>query len=444
MTREQHDRRETRLSRRTFLRTATTAAAGAAVAVRRDLIPGLYAAGSDEIRVGLIGCGGRGTGAAMNVLAAAEGVKLIALADVFEDRLERSRAVLTEKAPASKMDVKDDHVFVGLDAYQKLLATDVNYVILATPPGFRPLHIAAAVAAGKYVFAEKPVCVDVAGAKANLESVAEIDKKGLGLVAGTQYRHFVPYVEALTRIQDGAIGKLVAGRCYYNTGELWSYPRESQWTDLEYQLRNWYYYTYLSGDHLVEQAVHNVDAMVWAFGTPVAAVALGGRQVRTDPLFGHIYDHFAVDYEFGDGAHCMLMCRQQDGTDKKVANEFVGTRGTAFVLPNYYITGEQPWKLEDSVSTDLGNAYVQEHADFINSIRAGKPLNELQQVTESSVAAILGREAAYTGQALTWTELMASTQSLMPASLEWGSMPVPSVPMPGQTELQSSALIGKP
>jgi predicted dehydrogenase len=444
------DAQEMGYTRRRFLRDATAAAVGTTVASRlttaaastatpvtaSGMPVGAYAAGTDEIRIGLIGCGGRGTGAAINALNAADGVKLVAMADAFKDRLDTSRTTLNQKAPAGKLDVKDDHIFVGLDAYQKLLATDVNYVICATPPGFRPIHIKAAVAAGKYVFAEKPVCTDIAGAKANLESFEEINKKGLGLVSGTQYRHFVPYLESMKRVHDGTIGDLVAGRCYYNTGELWSYPREANWTDLEYQLRNWYYYTYLSGDHLVEQAVHNVDAMVWAFGVPVRAVATGGRQVRTDALFGHIYDHFTVDYEFANGAHCMMMCRQQNGTDKKVANEFVGTKGTAFVLPNYYITGERPWKLEDAVSTDLGNAYVQEHTDFITSIRAGKPLNELKQVTESSVSAILGREAAYTGKALTYEELMASTQSLWPAKMDWNTpMTTPAVAMPGQTTL---------
>lgn len=437
-------------TRRQFLRNVTVAAVGTTVASQLaapvaaraaepfglPTLAGANAAGTDEIRIGLIGCGGRGNGAAINALNSAEGVKLVAMADMFKDRLDMARTTLSQKAPAGRMDVKDDHLFVGLDAYQKLLATDVNYVICATPPGFRPQHIKAAVAAGKYVFAEKPVCVDAAGARANLESFEEITKKGLGLVAGTQYRHFVPYLESMKRLHGGQIGDLVSGRCYYNTGELWSYPRQPEWTDLEFQLRNWYYYTYLSGDHLVEQAVHNVDSMVWAFnGPPVKAVATGGRQVRTDALFGHIYDHFTVDYEWANGAHCMLMCRQQNGTDKKVANEFVGTKGTALILPKYAITGEQPWTLADSISTDLGNAYVQEHTDFIASIRAGKPLNELKQVTESTVTGILGREAAYTGKALTYAELMASSQSLMPAKMEWGPMPVPAVAMPGQTTL---------
>jgi myo-inositol 2-dehydrogenase / D-chiro-inositol 1-dehydrogenase len=399
-------------------------------------LPGAHAAGTDEIRIGLIGCGSRGAGAAMNALNAAEGVKLIAMADAFKDRLDTSRKILTERGGA-KVDVKDDHTFVGLDAYEKLLKTDVNYVILATPPGFRPIHIKAAVDAGKFVFGEKPVCVDSAGARACFETHDLIAKKGLGMVAGTQYRHFVPYIESIKRVQDGTIGKLVAGNCYYNTGLLWNRERQPEWSDLEFQMRNWLYYTWLSGDHLVEQAIHNVDTLVWAFNAhPVRAVAMGGRQTRTEPIWGHIYDHFTIDYEFADGAHCMMMCRQQDACDKKVANEFVGTEGTAFVLPQYFIQGKKPWKLEESVSTDLGNAYVQEHTDFIASIRAGKPLNELKQITESSLTAILGREAAYTGKSITWDEILNAKQSLMPSRLEWGPMPMPPVPMPGQTTLE--------
>jgi myo-inositol 2-dehydrogenase / D-chiro-inositol 1-dehydrogenase len=401
-----------------------------------EALPGAHAAGTDEIRVGLIGCGGRGTGAAMNCLNAAEGVKLVAMADAFQDRLDTARKILVQRGGA-KVDVKDDHVFVGLDAYQQLLKTDVNYVILATPPGFRPIHIKAAVEAGKFVFGEKPTCVDSAGARALFETHDVINKKGLGMVAGTQYRHFTPYIESIKRVQDGTIGKLVSANCYYNTGLLWSRERQPSWSDLEFQMRNWLYYTWLSGDHLVEQAIHNVDTIVWAFNAhPVRAVALGGRQTRTEPIFGHIYDHFTIDYEFPDGSHCMMMCRQQDACDKKVANEFVGTEGTAFVLPQYYITGKKPWKLEESVSTDLGNAYVQEHTDFINSIRAGKPLNELKQVTESSLTAVLGREAAYTGQSITWDQILNAKQSLMPPSLNWGPMTTPPVAMPGQTTLE--------
>lgn len=436
MTNDETSNDAGRSSRRTFLRQATAAAVGTTIASRFESLPGAYAAGSDEIKVGLIGCGGRGSGAALNCVASAPGVKLIAMADAFQDRLDSSRKNLTTRG-GDKVDVKDDHTFVGLDAYQKLLQTDVNYVILATPPGFRPLHIKAAVDAGKYVFGEKPVCVDSAGARACFETYDTITQKKLGMVAGTQYRHFIPYIEAIKRVHGGSIGKLVQARCYYNTSELWSRERKPEWSDLEFQMRNWLYYTWLSGDHLVEQAIHNVDAFVWAFNAnPVKATGVGGRQTRTDPVFGHIYDHFAIDYEFPEGAHCLMMCRQQNGCDKKVANEFVGTKGTAYVLPQYYIEGEQAWKLEDTVSVDLGNAYVQEHTDFITSIRAGKPLNELKQVTETSLAAVLGREAAYTGKTVTWDDMLNAKQSLMPPKLEWGPMTMPPVAMPGQTTLE--------
>jgi myo-inositol 2-dehydrogenase/D-chiro-inositol 1-dehydrogenase len=420
-------------SRRTFLKNAGAAAVATTVASRFESIPGAYAAGSDEIRIGLVGCGGRGTGAAMNALQSAQGVRLVAMADAFPDRLETSRKLLTDRAGAG-MAVTDDHTFTGLDAYQKLLQTDVNYVILATPPGFRAMHIKAAVAAGKNVFAEKPVAVDAPGVRACIETAEEVTKRGVALVAGTQYRHFTPYLESMKRIHGGQIGKLVAGRCYYNTTGLWSKERQPSWSDLEFQMRNWLYYTWLSGDHIVEQFIHNIDAMVWGFdGHPVRAVGSGGRQTRTEPIYGHIFDHFAIDYEFADGAHCMAMCRQQDGCEKKIANEFVGTKGTAFVLPQYYITGEQPWRLDQSVTTELANAYVQEHTDMIASIRAGKPLNELKQVAETSLAAIMGRMAAYTGKAITWDEALASQEALMPASLTWGPMPIPPVAMPGQT-----------
>ena len=415
-------------SRREFIRDASAAAVGATAAARFQGLAGAHAAGSDEIRVGLIGCGGRGTGAAGNALAAAKGVRIVALADAFEDRLKACRERLAKGNPESAT-VAEDHCFVGLDAFEKLLKTDVNYVILATPPGFRPQHIAAAIAAGKNVFAEKPVCVDSAGAQKCFSMVDEITRKNLALGAGTQYRHFDPYIQSMKRIHDGQIGRLTGARGYYNTGELWKRDRQEGWSDLENQMRNWLYYTWLSGDHLVEQAVHNVDALNWAFGThPIRVIATGGRQVRTAPEFGHIYDHFAVVYEYPDETFATMMCRQQNGTDKKVANEFTGTKGTAYVLPDYLIKGESPWKYDVAEPNDM---YVQEHTDLINSIRSGKPYNELKEVTETSLTAIMGRMSAYTGKTITWEQAMKSHESLMPETLTWGPMPTPPVAMPG-------------
>jgi myo-inositol 2-dehydrogenase / D-chiro-inositol 1-dehydrogenase len=394
-----------------------------------NTLPGAFAQGSDEIRVGLIGCGGRGTGAARNVVDAAPGVRIVAMADAFKDRLDESRTMLAGKL-GDKFAVTDDTCFVGLDAYQKVLQANVNYVILATPPAFRPGHIKAAVAAGKHIFAEKPVAVDGAGVRSCLESFEEMNKKGLGLVAGTIYRHHTGYLESIKRVHDGQIGDIVGLMGWYNTSGLWRKERQPEWSELENQMRNWLYYTWLSGDHLVEQAVHNVDALNWIMrGNPVKAVATGGRQVRTGPEWGHIYDHFAIDYEYPNGVHVSMFTRQQDNTDKKVANEVVGTKGRAFILPKFYITGANPWTLEG----EINDAYVTEHTHLIESLRAGKPLNELKQIAESSLAGILGREAAYQGGVVTWEQALAMP-SLMPKTLEWGPMPMPPVPMPGTTE----------
>jgi myo-inositol 2-dehydrogenase/D-chiro-inositol 1-dehydrogenase len=418
-------------TRRDFIRSAAAAAMATTVVSGLDRLVGAHAAGSDEIRVGLVGCGGRGTGAAGNVLKAAPGVRIVALADAFRDRLDQCRDALAKEHPDTAT-VAQDHCFVGLDSYQQLLKTDVNYVILASPPGFRPVHIKAAIDAGKNIFAEKPVAVDAAGVRACISMADEITKRGLAMVAGTQYRHFDPYIQAMQRLHDGAIGKVTAARAYYNTSELWHHERQPDWTDLENQIRNWLYYTWLSGDHIVEQFVHNIDAMNWAFqGHPIRALATGGRQVRTAPEFGHIYDHFAVVYEYPDGVFCTAMCRQQNGTDKKVANEFTGTNGSALVLPNYVISGPNAWKYEG----EPNDMYVHEHTDLIASIRGGKPVNELKQVAETTLTAVMGRMSAYSGKALTWDDAMNSEESLMPEKLTWGPMPTPHVALPGQTTM---------
>jgi predicted dehydrogenase len=394
-----------------------------------NALPGAWAQGSDEIRVGLVGCGGRGTGAARNVVDAAPGVRIVAMADAFKDRLDESRTILAERL-GDKFTVTDDKTFVGLDACDRLLQTDVNYVIMAAPPAFRPAHIKSAVAAGKHIFAEKPVAVDGAGVRSCLESFDQMKKKGLGLVAGTLYRHHTGYLESIKRVHDGQIGDVVGLMGWYNTSGLWRKERQPEWSELEYQMRNWLYYTWLSGDHLVEQAVHNVDALNWIMrANPVRAVATGGRQVRTAPEWGHIYDHFAVDYEYPNGIHVSMFTRQQDNTDKKVANEVVGTKGRAFILPKFYLTGENPWTLEG----EINDAYVTEHTHLIESIRGGTPLNELKQIAESTLAGILGREAAYSGGVVTWEQALAMP-SLMPKGLDWGPMPTPPVPMPGVTE----------
>jgi len=422
-------------SRRQFLK-GSAAVVGGTVASHLGFVPAVYPAGSELIRVGLIGCGGRGTGAAEDVVAAAPNVKLVAMGDAFKDRLDQSLQQL-KKDVGDKIDVPDDRCFVGFDAYEKVLGSGIDYVILATPPAFRPMHLKAAVDAGKHIFTEKPVAVDGPGVRTCLEGYEQAKAKGLGIAAGTLYRHSTAHRETIARLHGGAIGDIVAGRVYYNTGALWVHPRQPGWTEMEYQMRNWYYFTWLSGDHIVEQHVHNLDKANWVLkGPPLRCVGVGGRQVRTGPEYGHIYDHFCIDYEYEDGVHLMSMCRQMENCDNNVSEAFVGTRGSCQIVPSqkrFVITGQNPW----SFAREDNLPYIQEHTDLIESIRAGKPINELKNVAESTLTAIMGRLAAYTGKAVTWEQALNSEENLMPATLDWNApLPVPPVAMPGRTELR--------
>jgi len=413
-------------TRRDFIRTGAAVVGGTLAA---PVLPGAWAAGSDEIRVGLIGCGGRGRGALKDALQAADGVRLVALGDAFPDRLAETRENL--KTLGEKAEITSERCFVGLDAYQKVLATDANYVILATPPAFRPEHLKAAVAAGKHVFAEKPVAVDGPGIRAVLAVYEEARAKGLGIGVGTQRRHQNGYLETMKRIKDGAIGEIVSARCYWNQGGLWNKPRKAEWSDLEWQMRNWLYFTWLSGDHIVEQHVHNLDVINWALGAhPVSALGMGGRQVRTDPAYGHIFDHFSVDFEYANGLHLMSMCRQIDGCDKQIMEGLQGTKGSAELndgAKRWRLTGATAWKFEGTANAP----YRQEHTDLIASIRAGRPYNELKDIAETTLTAIMGRMSAYTGKLVTWEDALASPDRLVPEQLAWGPLPMPEVPKPG-------------
>jgi predicted dehydrogenase len=418
------------VSRRTFIQ--TTAAATAAIAMPG----GVHAAGSDVIRVGLIGCGGRGTGAARDCLRGAEGVELVALGDLVPDRLAQCRSELAKAAAetasfASKLKVTDERCFTGFDAYQKVIASEVDLVILATPPGYRPLHLAAAVAAGKHIFAEKPIAVDSAGVRSVLATYELARKKGLGIGVGTQRRHQAEYVETIKRIQGGAIGDVLSGQVFWNQGGLWNRERQAGWSDSEWQIRNWLYFTWLSGDHIVEQHVHNIDVSNWVMGAaPIRAIGMGGRQWRTDPKFGHIYDHFAVDFEYPSGARVISMCRQINGTRNRVGEHFIGTKGSSD--PAGTIVGSSAWSYE--FPEKKVSPFVQEHTDLVASIRTGKPYNELKQVAESTLTAIMGREAAYTGQEVTWDEILNAEQDLTPPQTAFGPLDIPPVAMPGITK----------
>jgi myo-inositol 2-dehydrogenase/D-chiro-inositol 1-dehydrogenase len=414
-------------SRRDFIRTTTAAVVGGSLA-SSVASSGLWAAGSDEIKVGVIGCGGRGTGAIDNVLTAAEGVRLVAVGDVFPDRVAECLKNLEKHGERGV--VPRDRQFTGFNAYEQVIASDVNYIVLATPPAFRPTHLKAAVAAGKHVFTEKPVAADVAGYRTVLAAYEEAKRKNLAIAAGTQRRHHAAYREALKRVHDGAIGDIVAARAYWNQGGLWVKPRQPGWSDMEYQLRNWLYYTWLSGDHIVEQHVHNLDVVNWGMNAiPVRVFGVGGRQARTAPEYGHIFDHFGLEYEYANGVRMMSMCRQQPGTPGLIAEAIVGTKGSMLTHDgrSYEITGPNAWKWKG----EYPNPYVQEHTNLIASIRSGSPLNELKQVADSTFTAIAGRHAAYTGKVITFEQLMTSDENLMPQTLTFGPLEVPPVAVPG-------------
>ena len=416
-------------SRRDFLKVSSVAAAALAI------VPNAHAAGADGIKVGLIGCGGRGSGAIENLCEAMgddTGVTITALADAFPDNLGNARSNMASNPKIGPhWKVTDDKCFVGFDAYMKVIDSGVDMVILATPPGFRPMMIEAAVKAGKNIFTEKPVGVDGPGIRRVIAAAKMAKDKGLAVVAGTQRRHQAGYIECMKRIHDGGIGDLTGGQVYWNQGPLWKRDRQASWSDMEWQLRNWLYFTWLSGDHITEQHVHNLDVANWAFGAhPVKAVGMGGRQVRTGVEYGHIYDHFAIDYEYPNNVHLMSMARQIEGCENNVSETFVGTKGT-FHSGGYRFSGAEKYRFR---AKEI-NPYVQEHIDMVASIRAGKPLNELVQVAESTLTAIMGRMSAYTGKAVTWEQAMNSKLDTMPKELVFGPLPTPPVAMPGVTEL---------
>ncbi|MCS6851765.1 MAG: Gfo/Idh/MocA family oxidoreductase [Gemmataceae bacterium] len=387
------------LDRRDFL-TAGTAAAGTLA-----FSAGLYAQGMSSINVGIIGCGGRGSGALRDVLDADPEVKIAAICDLNEGRAKSTLRALKNKQ-ADRVMATEETTFHGLEGYKKLLALpQVNYVILATPPGFRPDHLEAAVEAGKHIFTEKPVAVDVAGVRKCLDVARRARDKGLKIAAGTQRRHEAGYIEIMKRIHNGEIGDILAGRVYWNGTTPWNHwdKRRPEMSDVEYQLFNWYHFLWLSGDHIVEQHIHNIDVANWALrANPIEVTGMGGRSNRIagDPnLHGNIFDHFAVELTYPGGVVIQSYCRQIDGCENNVSEAFVGTKGKTRTTSGSYIINGKDLDIPS-------RPYVQEHIDLVRAIKENKPLNELEQVTYSTFAAILGRMAAYSGQRLKWDEVL--------------------------------------
>jgi myo-inositol 2-dehydrogenase/D-chiro-inositol 1-dehydrogenase len=426
-------------SRRQFLKTSTTAAVGGVFAANLNFSQKAFAANSETLRVGLIGCGGRGSGAANQALNADKNVVLTAVADVFEDKLRGSLADLQRRLP-EKVKVEPDHCFVGLDAYQKVLQSGVDVVILATPPGFRPTHFKAAVAAGKHIFCEKPMATDGPGLRSVMESVAESKKKNIAVVAGFCWRYDYARREFFKRVHDGALGDIRAIYATYFTGPVKPMPaantRAAHFTDLEWQLRNWYNFVWLCGDSLVEQAVHSVDKIAWAMKDvpPLKAVAVGGRQIPNHE--GNIYDHFEVNYEYANGVRAFMGCRQQFGCYSETADYLFGTKGTGNIgkrrrgTPEI-IAGENAWQYEGP-EPDM---YQVEHNELFASIRDGKPINNGDRMCSSTLLAIMGRMAAYTGQEITWEQALNSQERLVPERLDWNmKLDIAPMAMPGRTK----------
>ena len=421
---------ETSVTRRDFVKTA----AAASIAASLPASFGVFAQGSDSFKVGVIGCGGRGTGAAIDCLKADPAVEIVALGDLVPDRVDSCLARLNKEF-AGRVKVPAAHRFTGFDNYKGVLSVpEVNLIVTAAPPGFRPIHFKAAIEAGKHVFLEKPVAVDPVGVRSVIATAELAAQKKLAVVAGTQRRHQKRYLEMMKRIQDGQIGEIVAAQCYWNMGDLWVKLREPSMSEIEWQCRNWLYFSWLSGDHIVEQHVHNIDVVNWAMGAmPKTVMGMGGRQVRTAPEYGNIFDHFFVEFEYPSGVRVASTCRQTKGCHERVEERIVGTKGVAWSTSSATrITGASPWTFD----AEETNPYVQEHIDLIASIRKGAPLNEGRQVAESTMCAIMGRMSAYTGRAFSWEWAMnTSTLDLSPKQYVLGPNPVDPVAVPGTTPL---------
>jgi predicted dehydrogenase len=392
-------------------------------------------AGRDEIRVGLVGCGGRGTGAALQALRADKGAVLVAAADAFRDRLDRSLEHLAKEAPG-RVRIPDEQRFVGLDSGERLIDSGVDVVLLASPPVFRPAHLRLAVEKGRHVFCEKPVAVDAPGVRSVIESARLAKEKKLSIVCGFCWRYSAAHRENFARLRDGAVGKVLAVYTTYNTTPLNTFPRKPGWTDLDFQIRNWQHFTWLSGDHIAEQAVHSIDKMLWAMNDelPERATAIGGRQAREGAETGNVYDHFGVTYEFRNGVPGFHMCRQIQGCSNDNSDLIVGDQGSCEITSfhgKHVIKGPRAWKWK--AKGDENDMYQQELDELMASIRKGEPVNDGIWMANSTLCAILGRMAAYTGQTITWEQALGSQESLLPAKLDPAAPPPPTVAIPGKT-----------
>lgn len=441
------------VSRRNFLGTTALGAAGvigaaslaASCSEKTPKVsfvpPPIKADDGTPIKAGVIGCGGRGTGAAINFLNAGAGLEIVAIADLFQDKIDNFRKKLKDQ---KGVEIADEKCFLGFDAFEKVLAEDINYVILATPPHFRPMQLEAAIKAQKNVFMEKPVAVDPVGARRIIVAGKQAESMGLSVVAGTQRRHQWNYLEVYEYIKAGAIGDFVAGYAYWDQNRLWHVNPDPKWSEMEAMVRNWVNWMWLSGDHIVEQHVHNIDVVNWFKGGehPVKAVGYGSRQRR---VTGDQYDNFSVDFIYEDQTHMHSMCRQINGTHGNVSEFVRGTKGYTNCSRSLHMNDgtliaetDNPWPGTDEEKAALAekynSPYDQEHIDLVNAIRRQAPINEAENVATSTLTAIMGRISAYTGKETTWDEMMNSEIHYQPEVYDFGPVTnVPKdVPVPGE------------
>ncbi|HOX56449.1 MAG TPA: Gfo/Idh/MocA family oxidoreductase [Candidatus Paceibacterota bacterium] len=429
------------ISRRRFLQTGSSALAGATLLGSLPAATSVHPAGNDLIKIALVGCGGRGSGAANQALKAAGNAKLVALADLLPEKLGQSLASLQGQHP-DKVNVPPDQQFTDFDGYKKAIAL-ADVVILATSPGFRPIHFEEAVRQSKHVFMEKPVATDAPGIRQLLAAAEEAKKKNLKVGVGFQRHHQRGYLETVKRLHDGALGDIMSLRCYWDGDSRDGVERLPGETEMHYQIRNWYYFTWLSGDHIVEQHCHNIDVCNWIKGAhPVRAQGMGGRQVRNARRHGQIFDHHFVEFEYADGVRMLSQCRQIPGCWTSVSEHVLGTKGSADLIAGrnlFAIKGAESWRY--NAKDARKDAYQQEHEDLFDAIRNDKPFNEAEWAGISTMTAILGRMCTYSGQQIEWDAALNSKIELLPKTFGW-DVPPPVLPdadgfypvaMPGQT-----------
>lgn len=419
-----------RNSRRDFMKTSATTVAGAALI--SSLSARAYAEGDETIKIGLIGCGGRGTGAAAQALKTYGNVALVAMADMFGDRLESSHNRIANEVKGddtAQVEVTQERRYVGFDGYKQVIESDVDLVILATPPGFRPIHFEAAVNAGKHVFMEKPVAVDAAGVNQVLASARKAKEKNLKVGVGLQRHHQLAYIDIIKRIHDGEIGDVIAQRVYWNGGGVWDprATRDQVSSEMEYQLRNWYYYNWLCGDHICEQHIHNLDVGNWIKGAyPVRAEGMGGREVRKDKKYGEIYDHHAVEFTYEDGTKMFSQCRHIPNCWNSVSESAHGTKGHANVSGasyELYNGKKDSYRYRDAKN----DPYQTEHDNLFKAVRNDISFNEAENGAMSTATSVLGRLATYSGKSLNMADMLASNFSIMPEEMSMNGTP-PTLP----------------